>query len=96
MRSLGALPKPVLVLEAVGMVLLGLAWLSLKDYVDLPAPFNSNTWGIVMVFLGVLLMLPAAVALVWNMGQNMAPLLFKSSAKSKTSQDKDSHHDANH
>ncbi|GEM_PF-14294 len=86
MRSLGALPKPVLILEAIGMVVLGTAWLSLKGYVDLPAPFNSATWGIVMVFLGVLLMLPAAVALVWNMGQNMAPLLFKPSAKSKSSQ----------
>jgi len=40
--------------------------------------------------------LPAAVALVWNMGQNTAPLLFKPSAKSKSSQEKDSHHDANH
>ncbi|MDV7021755.1 DUF1418 family protein [Atlantibacter subterranea] len=96
MRSLGALPKPVLILEAVGMVVLGTAWLSLKGYVDLPAPFNNASWGIVMVFLGVLLMLPAAVALVWNMGQNMAPLLFKSSAKSKSSPEKDSHHDANH
>ncbi|WP_313050279.1 DUF1418 family protein [Atlantibacter subterraneus] len=96
MRSLGALPKPVLILEAVGMVVLGTAWLSLKGYVDLPAPFNNASWGIVMVFLGVLLMLPAAVALVWNMGQNMAPLLFKSSAKSESSPEKDSHHDANH
>ncbi|GEM_PF-3929932 len=45
MRSLGSLPKPVLILEALGMVLLGTAWLSLKDYIDLPAPFDGAAWG---------------------------------------------------
>ncbi|BET40210.1 DUF1418 family protein [Atlantibacter hermannii] len=96
MRSLGSLPKPVLILEALGMVLLGTAWLSLKDYIDLPAPFDGTAWGIAMVFFGILLMLPAAVALVWGMGQNLAPLLFKSPDKTSSSQNKDSKHDANH
>lgn len=96
MRSLGSLPKPVLIIEALGMVLLGIAWLSLKGYINLPAPFNCATWGIAMVFLGILFMLPAAVALIWGMGQNLAPLLFKTPDKTKPSQEKDSDHDANH
>lgn len=96
MRSPGSLPKPLLILEALGMVLLGAAWLSLKGYIDLPAPFNSAAWGIAMVFSGILLMLPAAAALIWGMSQNLAPLLFKSPEKTTTSQEKDSKHDANH
>lgn len=96
MRSLGALPKPVLIMEALGMVLLGMAWLSLKGHINLPAPFNSTNWGIAMVFLGIFFMLPAAVVLMWNMGQNLAPLLFKSPAKHTSSHHKDNDNDANH
>ena len=43
MRSPAALPKSVLVVEFIGMVLLTLAWLSLNQYVSLPAPFSSLT-----------------------------------------------------
>ena len=39
MRSLGALPKSVLILETIGMVVLAVAWLSLNHYITLPSPF---------------------------------------------------------
>lgn len=66
MRSPAALPKSILVVEIIGMVLLTLAWLSLNQYVSLPAPFSSPTAALLMIFAGILLMLPAAVALMWR------------------------------
>ncbi|RPH28953.1 DUF1418 family protein [Buttiauxella warmboldiae] len=99
MRSLGTLPKPVLILEVVGIAFLLLSYLSLNGYVALPAPFGNATAAIVMVFLGIAFMIPAAVFMVWAMAQNVAPLLTKGSPpvnKSLSDQPKDKHHDADH
>lgn len=41
MRTIGVLPKSVLILEYLGMILLALALLSLNHYLTLPAPFNT-------------------------------------------------------
>ncbi|EAW9536524.1 DUF1418 family protein [Salmonella enterica] len=59
MRTIGVLPKSVLILECLGMILLALALLSLNHYLTLPAPFNTPLAGVLMVFLGVVLILPA-------------------------------------
>jgi len=95
MRSLGALPKSVLILEAIGMVMLVLAWLSLKDYVALPAPFASPMAGLIMIFAGILLMIPAAVALFRGMAQTIAPQLMQRNDKS-TKPDQEKRDDADH
>ncbi|MCS2153596.1 MULTISPECIES: DUF1418 family protein [Scandinavium] len=95
MRSLGALPKSVLILEAIGMVMLVLAWLSLKDYVALPAPFASPMAGLIMIFVGILLMIPAAVALFRGMAQTIAPQLMQRNDK-PTSPDQEKRDDADH
>lgn len=95
MRSLGSLPKSVLILEAVGMVLLVLAWLSLKQYVALPAPFADPTAGIIMIFVGILLMIPAAVALFRGMAQTIAPQLMQPTDK-PTLPDQEKRNDADH
>lgn len=50
MRSPAALPKSILIVELVGMALLTLAWLSLNQYVQLPAPFASPTAALIMIF----------------------------------------------
>jgi Protein of unknown function (DUF1418). len=94
MRSLGALPKSVLILEAVGMVLLGAAWLSLNDYVTLPAPVASQGAAVVMIFVGIILMLPAAFALFWGMAQTVAPQLMGRNKKTPSMPDKEKHDDA--
>ena len=73
MRSPAVLPKSVLVIEIVGIVLLTLAWLSLNQYLQLPAPFASPTAALIMIFAGVLLMIPAAIALMWRMAKIVAP-----------------------
>ncbi|EAA7137303.1 DUF1418 family protein [Salmonella enterica subsp. enterica serovar Beaudesert] len=75
MRTIGVLPKSVLILEYLGMILLALALLSLNHYLTLPAPFNTPLAGVLMVFLGVVLILPAAVAMMWRIAQLLAPQL---------------------
>ncbi|EGT0623888.1 YbjC family protein [Citrobacter freundii] len=91
MRTIGVLPKSVLMLEIIGMVLL-----SLNDYLTLPAPLNSPLACVVMIFLGVLLMLPAAVALMWRIAQLLAPQLMSRAPGDSTDLDRDKRDDTNH
>lgn len=95
MRSLGSLPKSVLILEALGMVLLVLAWLSLKQYIALPAPFASPVAGVIMIFVGILLMIPAAVTLFRGMAQTIAPQLMQRNDKPNLP-DQEKRNDADH
>lgn len=60
MRAIGKLPKGVLILEFIGMMLLAVALLSVSDSLSLPEPFSRPEVQILMIFLGVLLMLPAS------------------------------------
>ena len=92
MRTIGALPKSVLILEVVGMVLLALALLSLNRYLTLPAPFNTSLGVVAMLFLGVLLMIPAALVFVWHVAQRLAPQLMKPSSHSDREKKNDSNH----
>lgn len=95
MRALGSLPKSVLFLEALGMVLLVLAWLSLNQYIALPVPFASPMAGVIMIFVGILLMIPAAVALFRGMAQTIAPQLMQRNDK-PNSPDQEKRDDADH
>ncbi|WP_414446234.1 YbjC family protein [Citrobacter europaeus] len=96
MRTIGTLPKSVLMLEIIGMVLLSLALLSLNDYLSLPAPLSSPLACVVMVFLGVLLMLPAAVVLTWRIAQRLAPQLMSRATGDSSRSDREKRDDANH
>ena len=40
MRAIGKLPKGVLILEFIGMMLLAVALLSVRDSLSLPEPFS--------------------------------------------------------
>ena len=93
MRAIGALPKSVLMLEIIGMVLLSL---SLNDYLTLPAPLGSPLACVVMIFLGVLLMLPAAVVLTWRIAQLVAPQLMSRTPGDSSRSDREKRDDANH
>ena len=61
MKALGDLPKPVLVCEAIGMVLLVVAYLSIHDYIHLPNPLATPFAAVMMIFAGVALMIPAGL-----------------------------------
>lgn len=96
MHSRGMMPKSVLVLETLGMILLGLAWLSLHHVIQLPAPFASPVVGVAMLFFGVLLMLPAAIALIRLMAQTLAPQLMQRNHKPTSQSDQEKRDDADH
>ncbi len=99
MRSLASLPKPVLILEVIGIACLLLAYLSLHGYLALPAPIGTAAAAIVMVFLGIALMIPAAAVMVWAMARSLAPQLTKgplSDARLPTEKTKEKPDDADH
>ena len=95
MRSPAVLPKSVLVVEIIGIALLTLAWLSLNQYLQLPAPFSSPTAAMLMIFSGILLMLPAAIALMWRMARIVAPQQTHT-PKPTSSSDREKQDDADH
>lgn len=96
MRTLNDLPKPIIVLELLGIILLGLAWLSINGYVALPAPLSGTVAAVVMVCCGVALMLPAAFILLWAVAHNVAPLLLKPRGPQSTPSSKEKRDDADH
>lgn len=99
MRSLGSLPKPILILEVLGIGFLLVSYLSLHGYVSLPAPIGTSSAAIIMVFLGIVLMIPAAACMVWAMAQNIAPLLTKGQLpldKKLSNKTKEKRDDADH
>ena len=96
MRTIGVLPKSVLMLEIIGMVLLSLALLSLNDYLTLPAPLSSPLACVVMIFLGVLLMLPVAVVLMLRIAQLLAPQLMPRAPDASSHSAREKKDDSNH
>lgn len=76
MRAFSRLPKPVLVMEAVGGLLLVLSYFTLHQMLPLPAPFSGPFAATVMIFAGIALMLPAAIVMMWRTAKAMAPELF--------------------
>lgn len=95
MRKFAPLPKSILLVEILGMGLLTLAWLSLNQYVQLPAPIASPTATLVMLFAGIVLMIPAAIVVMWRMAQIVAPQLTHS-PKPESLSDREKRNDADH
>ncbi|QCT89077.1 DUF1418 family protein [Escherichia sp. E4742] len=95
MRAIGKLPKSVLILEFIGMMLLVTVLLSLSHYLSLPVPFSMPEIQILMIFLGVLLMLPAAVVVILQVAKRLAPQLMNRPLESSRSE-REKDNDANH
>ncbi|MEY8710883.1 hypothetical protein A9B99_12920 [Mangrovibacter phragmitis] len=102
MRSLGALPKSVLLLETLGIALLCVAWLVAHGVISVTAFLATDMAVILLIFSGIVLMLPAAIVLLGQMGKNLAPLLFNGADtpaagdKKAAKKAKDKNNDANH
>lgn len=95
MRAIGKLPRSVLILEFIGMILLAAALLSLSHVLMLPSPFDTSLAIILMIFIGVLLMLPAAVGVTLQIAKRLAPQLTNrppESSRSEREKDNDAHH----
>ena len=77
------------------MMLLAAALLSISDNFSLPAPFSTPEAQILMIFLGVLLMLPAAVVVILQVAKRLAPQLMNHPLESSRSE-REKDNDANH
>ncbi|AXU95779.1 hypothetical protein CI789_11365 [Erwinia persicina] len=95
MRAFSQLPRPVLVLEVLGMALLILSYLTLHEMLPLPSLFTGKLAATVMIFAGIALMLPAATVMMWRTARVMAPDLFNTRSSREKPKPGDSH-DADH
>lgn len=75
MRSLGDMPRIVIISEVLGMLLLVVAYLSINDFMSLPGTMGTPAIAIIMIFIGTGLMIPAAVYIVWRVASGFGPLL---------------------
>ncbi|EKT61863.1 YbjC family protein [Providencia burhodogranariea] len=66
MRSLSDLPKPVLILEVVGIILLIVVLLSMNGYLELPEPLMQQSALVTMVLVGIGCLIPATINIVWR------------------------------
>ncbi|WP_130834546.1 DUF1418 family protein [[Erwinia] mediterraneensis] len=81
MRTLATLPKPVLILEAAGGIMLLLALLVLNGWIPVPVAVSHKSLATLLLLIGVLLMLPAAWLMMWRTAKAMAPQLFGNANK---------------
>ncbi|MGG4607892.1 YbjC family protein [Providencia sp. Me31A] len=66
MRSLADMPKPILVLEGVGIILLIVVLLVLNGYVTLPEPLMQQGVIVAIIMVGIGCLLPAIINIVWR------------------------------
>ncbi len=66
MRSLADMPKPIIVLEGVGIILLIIVLLATNDYITLPEPLMQPGAIVSMIMVGIGCLVPAMVNIVWR------------------------------
>ncbi|EOE0522344.1 DUF1418 family protein [Providencia stuartii] len=66
MRSLSDLPKPILILEAVGILLLIVVLLAMNGYLTLPEPLMQKNVLVAIVMVGIGCLIPATINIVWR------------------------------
>ncbi|ERK18461.1 hypothetical protein L579_1785 [Pantoea sp. AS-PWVM4] len=83
MSNLARLPKPVLLLEAIGVIAVIGALALINDWIAAPAAISEKTLATVLFIVGIVLMLPAAWLMMWRTAKAMAPQLFNQHDKKK-------------
>ncbi|ORM69151.1 hypothetical protein HA48_19570 [Pantoea wallisii] len=83
MRNLATLPKPVLLLELLGVIAVIGALLLVNDWLAAPEFIGKKPLATLLFFLGIALMLPAAWLMMWRTAKAMAPQLFNQTNKKK-------------
>jgi len=90
--TLSRMPRAVVLMEALGGIMLLLSYFVLHQMLPLPASFSGPGAVTIVLLVGVLLMLPAAVVIMWRTAKAMAPELFHSGHKPLPGEK----HDADH
>lgn len=83
MRNLAQLPKTILMMEYAGGLLLIAALLLVNHWLPAPRRVDAKTLATVLLFTGILLMLPAVWLMTWRTAKAMAPQLFKPGSKKR-------------
>ncbi|MBE5250821.1 MAG: DUF1418 family protein [Enterobacterales bacterium endosymbiont of Blomia tropicalis] len=83
MRSVARLPKPILVMEMLGGLLIAAALLVVNHWLPAFPSVGRKTLATVLLLSGVVLMLPAAWLVMWRTAQAMAPQLFNRTNKKR-------------
>lgn len=66
MRSLADMPKPILILEGVGIILLVIVLLTLNGYMSLPEPFMQQGVIVAIIMVAIGCLIPAMINIVWR------------------------------
>lgn len=66
MKTLSDMPKPIIIIEVIGIILLIIAYLYINQYITTPEWFASYTGQLTLVVLGVMCMIPPAMHIVWR------------------------------
>lgn len=83
MRAFSRLPRAILILEILGILMLVLSYFTLHEMLPLPPRFTGKTVATMMIFIGIALMLPAAIIMMWRTAKVMAPELMNPSRSRK-------------
>lgn len=66
MKSLSDMPKPIIIIEIIGIILLVVAYLYINQYMTSPQWLGTYTGQLTLVVLGVICMIPPAIHIVWR------------------------------
>ncbi|HBC6256070.1 YbjC family protein [Proteus mirabilis] len=66
MKTLSDMPKPIIIIELIGIMLLVIAYLYINQYMTSPEWLTTYTGQLTLVVLGVLCMIPPAIHIVWR------------------------------
>lgn len=66
MKSLSDMPKPIIIIEIIGIILLVVAYLYINQYITSPLWLGTYTGQLTLVVLGVICMIPPAIHIVWR------------------------------
>ncbi|GAB1439133.1 hypothetical protein MASR2M36_18970 [Providencia sp.] len=95
MRSLADMPKPVLVLEGIGIILLIVVLLAMNSYITLPDFLMQQGMIVTMIMVGIGCLVPAMINIVWRaihglsfLGIDNKPESPKGTKKTETLDDK--------
>lgn len=84
MKSLSDMPKPIIIIEIIGIILLVVAYLYINQYITSPLWLGTYTGQLTLVVLGVICMIPPAIHIVWRAIYRLTFLgIAHKSAKSK-------------
>ncbi|OBU04207.1 DUF1418 family protein [Morganella psychrotolerans] len=89
MRSLGDMPRGVIICEVIGVILLILVYLAVNDHIALPEFLRSKNALMAMAFTGLACLIPAAVNIVWRAVSTLPAIGIDSKTKTEKKEPQD-------